>query len=245
MDCVKFYYTTSNTEDKNTSETGDKIRRKFKSVVSGNNIVSFDGLDENLKREFSEGLNNALPDTAQVLRQQIKEADFAYTDDRKSYFNKANKVVYLKPTVEASTVAHELFHRLDKVNGITKNHSDMIFEMLQKDWNALLKNSDNDVIYYLVEKFPEAFYKNRKGKIQIKSEYRGLSDIISAMSDNDIMLGFHHSAEYWNKDGKKEAEAWAQFGRITYDNNSEVIEMFETIFTNFSKYAIMLLKEVI
>ena len=238
-------FVNGNTDDKNTSETGDKIIRKLKSVVSGNDIVDFEGLDEHLKREFKEGLGNALPDTAKALQQQIKEADFAYTDDKKSYFNNFNKVVYIRHDTPVSTIAHELFHRLDKVNGITKNYGDKILEVLQKDWNALLRNSGNDVVLYLNEKFPKAFFKNRKGKIQIKSEYRGISDIISAMSNDDIMLGFHHSAKYWSKEGKKEAEAWAQFGRISFDNNSEVFEMFETVFTNFSEYAIMLLKEMV
>ena len=108
-----------------------------------------------------------------------------------------------------------------------------------------LSTHTNDVIYYLVEKFPDAFSKNKLGQIKMKEKYRGISDIISAMSNNDIKLGFGHKTLYWVKEGKKEAEAWAQYGRITYDNNSEVVEMFDSIFTNFSNYATMLLKGVI
>lgn len=45
--------------------------------------------------------------------------------------------------------------------------------------------------------------------------------------------------------GNLEAEAWAQFGRIYFKNDSDVVKMFSTLFLNLDKYAKLLLKGVI
>ena len=37
--------------------------------------------------------------------------------------------------------------------------------------------------------------------------------------------GFGHDAEYWSNVGALEAEAWAQFGRVYFDNDSNVTEI--------------------
>ena len=45
--------------------------------------------------------------------------------------------------------------------------------------------------------------------------------------------------------GNLEAEAWAQFGRVYFDNDSNVKEMFEELFPNLNRHAMMALKGLI
>ena len=71
----------------------------------------------------------------------------------------------------------------------------------------------------------------------MKPEYRGIADILNGLSGGIVQYGFGHSKEYWAQSGTVEAEAWAQYGRVLYENNPEVIEMFEKIFPSFTKKA--------
>lgn len=77
-------------------------------------------------------------------------------------------------------------------------------------------------------------------------KYRGISDIFSGLTENKIYLGYGHKTSYWNKSTNKlPKEAWAQYGRVLYENNSDVLKMFEHVFTNFNDYAKMALKELV
>ncbi len=74
--------------------------------------------------------------------------------------------------------------------------------------------------------------------------YRGISDILNGLSGGAIHCGYEHPPEYWVRKGALEAEAWAQFGRILYNNDTEVIKMLSEVFPNFEKCAMIMLKEV-
>ena len=50
---------------------------------------------------------------------------------------------------------------------------------------------------------------------------------------------------YRKTPGNLEAEAWAQFGRICFDNDPDVKKMFEDIFPNLNSHAMMALKGLI
>ena len=75
--------------------------------------------------------------------------------------------------------------------------------------------------------------------------YRGIADILNGLSGGKESYGFKHSAGYWATPGALEAEAWAQFGRIQYENNPEVLKMLSELFPNFNGSAILALKWVI
>ena len=79
----------------------------------------------------------------------------------------------------------------------------------------------------------------------MKKEYRGISDIISGLTDDKVNLGYHHNAKYWGKKNALQKEAWAQFGRVMYSNDPDVLKMFENLFTSFNESAIIALKDVI
>ena len=72
--------------------------------------------------------------------------------------------------------------------------------------------------------------------MELKIQYRGISDIIHGCSKTTIDLGFgHRMPGYWEKDLALEKETFAQYGRIIYSNDPKVIEMFEKLFPNVKK----------
>lgn len=88
-----------------------------------------------------------------------------------------------------------------------------------------------DPVSYLLEYYPEALKISPKGRIRLKKEYRGISDIFSALSEGKINLGFIHSKKYWKENPNVQVkEIWAQCGAIYYKNNPEVIQMLTELF---------------
>lgn len=119
-------------------------------------------------------------------------------------------------------------------------------EALKKDYVALSVASGGDVKGYLMKLYPAAFSRISKAGEPVMGEaYRGIADILNGLSEGKITYGFKHSVEYWVSPGALEAEAWAQFGRIQYENNPDVLKVFQNIFPIFSKNAILALTEMI
>ena len=58
-------------------------------------------------------------------------------------------------------------------------------------------------------------------------------------------FGYYHKSDYWKRTGNLEAEAWAQFGRMQYENNPEVLKMLSELFPNFARDAMMALKGLV
>ena len=68
-----------------------------------------------------------------------------------------------------------------------------------------------------------------KGNILLKEKYNGISDIFSAVTDNDLCLGLHHNKKYWQEDARRCAsESWANYGYIKYRNDYDVINMSDS-----------------
>lgn len=229
-------------QDEYESEFVDKIRRTAKSTIVSGDVYAYDNLPEQIYEPFEAGLLRCEPETKRALETVLKKADIHVTSDRNSYFKLLN-VINIREDAPSGTLAHETFHMIDLKYGINKKHD--LSTPLQKDWNALLTRSNGDVLGYLTAIYPEAFKRNILGEPILKKEYRGISDIISGLTKDKINLGYHHSKEYWSVKGALIAESWAQFGRISYDNDEFVQKMFSEVFTNFRKYAILYLKEVI
>ena len=226
------------------SDFGDKLRRTAKSVVTRNKVFSYDELDENTTKRFEQGLDTAFPDVKRVLISVKDKTDFAYSNKKNSYYNAALNYVAIRKTSPPSTLAHELFHKIDRMNKITSTSKNGILTALTDDWNVLLRKSNGDVVGYLVNNYSDAFTLSKSGKIILKEKYRGISDIISGLSGGKINLGYRHTADYWSVSGNLERESWAQFGRVYYDNDTAVVQMMQDIFTNFNQCAIIALKGV-
>lgn len=57
------------------------------------------------------------------------------------------------------------------------------------------------------------------------------------MSDGKIYLGYGHPDGYWDRPERKEIEAWAQFGRVLFVNDPQVVHMLRGLFPSFYQNA--------
>lgn len=226
------------------SDIGDKLRRAAKSAAIQAKVVSYDELDDNVKTSFEHDLKNAHPEVKRAISAIKDKTDYAYSPKERSFYDPSLNYVSLRKDAPSGTMAHELFHKIDHMNKITDSPEHGISKALHNDWESLLNKSNGDIVGYLADSYPEAFTFNRKGKVVFKENYRGISDIISGLSGDSINLGYHHKAAYWSRSGTLEREAWAQFGRVYFDNDPDVVKMMKNIFTSFDNSAIMALKGV-
>ena len=224
------------------SDLGDAVRRAGKSVLSGGKVVGFDGLPKDFQQVFRDGLTNAAPETRKILERMYRKTDYMLVSSKRSYYRQLGDVVGLGRHAVPSTLAHELFHKIDAGGKISLGLS----EALMKDYIALNVASGGDVKAYLLRLYPEVFeIRGLAGQKVLRNEYRGISDILNGLSDGEIRYGYGHSPAYWKRQGALEAEAWAQFGAVQYENNSEALKIFSTLFSNFNESATLTLKGLI
>lgn len=229
-------------------ENQEKYRRKegiWKNVTYElKNIVS-GGMEKRIK-EFNNSLDNISDYYVQTLLSQAQHrVKIKISDSKKSYFDRNKEIVYIAKSTENGTIAHELFHEIDNTYRITE--SGMLKESIQKDYQRLQSFSSGygtDIKNMLYSKYKETFTEGRNG-IKLRPEYRGISDILNGMSDGEINLGYIHSKEYWKRDKAVEAETWAQFGRILYDQNEEVMDMLKFVCPNTYEEVMSTLKGMI
>ena len=204
-------------------------KKQVKQKLVGAEIVSFENLPDGISQRFMKDLKKADKDVVSLLQRELGNTDFYVSSGLKSEYIKGVNAVGISKDVEASTIAHELFHKIDATYGVTKGSN--MLKRFQEDFEKL-----DDVETLLQNRFPNAFEVSERGRIRMKQEYRGISDIISAMSKGEISLGYGHSKKYWNQyEAIRLQEIWAQYGRIYYENNPEVVEMIETIFPSGSQ----------
>lgn len=226
------------------SDVGDAFRRAAKSTVEGQKVVGFSGLPKEMQQSFRGGLARAATETKEVLRSIYRKADYALVDGRRSYYSGGilKDIVHIGENASPSTIAHELFHKLDENHKISKT----LAGSLTKDYAMLNAESGSSIKSYLLRRFPRAFETDPlTGEAAFKPEYRGISDIFSGLTSGAEKFGYGHRAEYWQTPGALEAEAWAQFGRIHFENNPEVLKMLESIFPNFSERARIALRGLV
>lgn len=179
--------------------------------------------------EFSEQLPNLKnQNVAKILRNSLKNTVFAQSPDRRSVYHDGK--VYLSKTATPSTIAHELFHRIDAENQITK--SGLLDASIVADYEHLKNLSEStgqtleDVLYL---KYRDAFSKPGK----LKPDFRGISDIIEGMTNGETRLGYGHIAsdpDYWKKPDALSHETFAQYGRMYFEENPAVMNMLKELF---------------
>lgn len=185
-----------------------------------------------MKEKFVNHLPEIKNDNARkLLSKAFQETEVNYTMKNRSYFSPKTGEVYISKSATDSTLAHELFHKIDHNNAISING--FLNDSLDIDCKNLMKisqssgQSTDDMIYL---KYPEAFI--RPGKV--KEEYRGLSDMISGMTNGNINLGYGHRKEYWAMPLSFQIETFAQYGRFYYAENPEVIKTVNDLFPETS-----------
>ncbi len=220
--------------------------RDTKGIFIGEKVIQYDELPKSITEPFEQGLKNAVPMTKIILQREMKNVDYTIKLGYNRHSGLLN-MVSIRKNVPSSTIAHELFHRIDKVYGITKAYD--FRKVLQKDFDNLLMKciKDGSVEAYLLKKYPNIFEQTRTlENSKMLEKYRGISDIFSGLTNNKLHFGYRHDKSYWLKDRKNlSKEAWSQYGRITYANDKEVIKVFKELFPNFYEYATIILKELI
>ena len=204
------------------------------SVIRGRvQAVSYNKLPEEFRSKVNNAIINSDENVAEIIRSTLESSLVRQVSSESAYFRFFD-YIDINVNAEPSELAHEVFHRVDYLNKVTKKGC-LLEKCLQADYEYLKSVSNGDIIGYMEKRFPHAFVANEYGKIRLKPQYLGISDIISGLTDNDINLGFHHDKLYWTADKTRcIKEAWAQYGYTFFDNNAEVITMFEELFPSFS-----------
>ena len=225
-----------------SDSSGGKIKGKIKNAADRVKEVihdlprraSYSELPADYRTHFESGLAGSHDIVKDVVAKVRDSTNYVVSDNKKSFYSSFGDYVKINLERPPSTMAHELFHKYDAETKFTQN---AVFDKaLDKDYAALKKVSGGDIKQYLFDKYPDAFTFNQfDGNRYFKPKYRGISDIISGITNDDINLGFHHEKEYWEANSsRKVKEAFAQTGRIYYDNDPDVIAMFKELFPSFS-----------
>ncbi|MGN1305318.1 MAG: phage minor capsid protein [Oscillospiraceae bacterium] len=216
---------------------GVKKAKELADVFKGKiTSVKYSKLPTEFRDRFERQLKNCDPNIRDLLKIWSANADIKLSDVQISFYAKGVDYIEINPNREPATLAHELFHRIDFKNGITKNP--LYESALKKDYQSICKASNDNVIQYLMYKYPTAFTTDSKGNPILKEKYNGISDIFSAVTQDDVRLGFHHKKSYWQEESRRCAsESWANYGYIKYNNDAEVVKMFEELFPTFNYYA--------
>ena len=219
--------------------------RDAKGVIAGGKVVQYDELPKSITEPFEQGLKNAAPLTRAILQREMRNVDYT-TELGYNRNSRTLNMISLRKNVPPSTIAHELFHRIDKLYGVTKTYD--FRKVLKKDFDNLLIKcvKDGSVEAYLLRKYPNIFEQTKVLKRpKMLEKYMGISDIFSGLTNDRLNFGYRHDKDYWLKDRKNlSKEAWAQYGRSTYSNDREVLKLFQELFPNFYQYATITLEEL-
>lgn len=209
------------------NESDSDFSGKIKNALTGKRYI-------NVINNFAESLSDIEnKKVAAILEKAFKGAIFKKSSKKNSYFNHNENIVYIAKGATRSTIAHELFHKIDHDNNISS--SGLLDECLSSDYENIRKISEKaglsleDMLYL---KYPEAFEK--KGRM--KEEYRGFADIIHGMTKGTAKLGYGHFQDgYWEKPLKLQKETFAQYGRFYYENNPNVMKLVNEMLPETSK----------
>lgn len=224
---------------KSQSDNEVDIFNKVKSIFKNNSRSNINDFNKGLKKISNENLRKLLEDSQSRTK-------FDKSKRRSSYYSSKDNTIYLTDNAKASTIAHELFHEIDYNYGITS--TGILTESIENDYLRLKNISigyGKEIKEMLEYKYSNIFYKNDFGKNVVYEEYRGISDIIHGMTNGKVDLGYGHRQKgYWERDRILDKETWAQYGRIFYENNNEVLKMLEEIFPNTTSKISKIIREV-
>lgn len=222
-------------ESSDQSDEGDTFER-LKNMVSGNSYL-------NAVSDFEKALPNVQNETVSRLLERAKKGViYKKSRTRINHFSAKENTIFLTGSAEPSSIAHELFHKIDHDNEISKRRT--LDSCISSDYVRLMKKAEStgqsleDMLYL---SYPEAF----ESKGELKVEYRGISDILHGMSNTRIDLGYgHYKKGYWQKKSKLPKETFAQYGRMYFEENPEVIKMLGEIFPDITSQINVILKAI-
>lgn len=197
---------------------------------------------ENRLREFDSGLETMQNETIkQLLIEARNDVKFVKWNEKGSRFKSKKNTILLGYSATSSTIAHELFHKIDHTYGISE--SGILTDVIQKDYKYLQYLSKTygisieDMLYL---KYSHIFIRKNK----VKEHYAGISDILNGMSKGKIKLGYiHPDPDYWNKPFALEKETWANYGSMIYIRNEEAWITANNIFPSITKQVNVILRK--
>lgn len=218
------------------------IFSRFKKLFSGGNSDL-----EQVQMKFVKKVNeNPIQPVQKILLNSYSRVKIKKWDKPSSRFDDRNWCIMIGNSIDDTTIAHELFHEIDSTYEISQNR--YLLAALEKDSDLIIKRSKeygNDVAGMIKSLYPEEFIKTDTGRMVIKAEHRGLSDILHGLSYGEIDMGYgHRRPGYWEKNLNIERETWAQIGRSLYQNDPKDIEMVRYLLPNTYKRVLEILEEV-
>lgn len=199
---------------------------------------------ENIIDEFKNHLPTLQNEDAKILLEQSLERVKVLNSTRKNSYYNGHKV-YLGRLAMPDTLAHELFHEVDETYGLVDDG--FLMNSIAEDYTQLVINAgkERDIEKYLKRKYRKAFHFSILGVSKVCEPYRGISDIIHGASGGRVFLGYGHVKKgYWSGN-KLQKEAFAQFGRMLYNQDEDVLNMLETEFPKTYKEVIDRMKGMI
>lgn len=189
------------------------------------------------RKEFETGLSKMKSmDAKLLLEQSLERVMIKRAKGSKTRYSSKENTVYLSKYAKSDSVAHELFHEIDDSYGLTENGA--FSRSISQDFRRLQnmsKGYGKSIEEMLKERFPDSF-KTGTTDFEMRMEYRGISDIIHGCSKGNIFLGWgHREPGYWDRKLALEKEAFAQYGRMIYNQDEKVLDMFNTLFPETSK----------
>ncbi len=229
---------TQQNDNYSTNDESDSFMDRVIGRISGKDKEFI----ESKLKEFNKGLETMQNETVKKLLLEARnDVKFVRWNKKGSRFKSKKNVILLGYNATASTIAHELFHKIDHTYGISE--SGILTNVIQKDYKYLqylpktYGISIEDMLYL---KYSHIFVRKNK----VKEHYAGISDILNGMSKGKIKLGYiHPDPDYWNKPFALEKETWANYGSMIYIRNEEAWITANNIFPSITKQVNVILKE--
>lgn len=222
----------------------DRFKKGVKGILTGEKILNYEELPEKVRNDFEFGLEHAAGSVKELLRREIGDTQYFVTEKKNSEYTEFVNIVGINIRKGSSSIAHEMFHRIDDRYKVTKN-SNMLNNFIA-DYKGNKELYDNP-IKFLQSNYPTMFEDSVLAKQRVlKEKYQGISDIFSALSDGGIKLGYGHTTKYWTEHPERRLkEIWAQCGRIYYDNDPEVTEILNILFPSGAERVNMKLRGLV
>lgn len=229
---------TQQNDSYSTSDEADNFIDRMIGRISGKDKEFI----ESRLKEFDRGLEAMQNETIKKLLIEAKnDVKFVRWNEKGSKFKEKSNIILLGQDATASTIAHELFHKIDYTYGISR--SGILTSVIQEDYRNLQRTSKfygisiENMIYL---KYTHIFRKENR----VTEPYRGISDILHGMSKGKIFLGYgHRKKDYWKKPFRVEKETWAQYGRMIYIQNKDVWIVANDIFPNITEQINVVLRK--
>lgn len=221
-----------------TTEEWNRLKKKKEDESDGGRAIfeKISGISKQ-RKEFEAGLSKMKSmDVKLLLEQSLERVTIKRAKGSKTRYSSKENTVYLSKYAKSDSVAHELFHEIDDTYGLTENGA--FSRSISQDFRRLQnmsKGYGKSIEKMLKERFPDSF-KSGTTDFEMRMEYRGISDIIHGCSKGNIFLGWgHRKPGHWSGKLALEKEAFAQYGRMIYNQDEDVLDMFNALFPETSK----------